>query len=81
MFWFWSLISQVLQWTQICELMTNLAPSPADSILSATMGDDPVQRYTVALKIAIELKNTGRLQPVDEWMVTKLQKLLEEAKS
>ena len=45
----------------------------------AGMGDQSVMRYRAALKIVLELRDSGRLQPVDAWMVAELEELLAQA--
>ncbi len=46
----------------------------------AELGDDAKQRYQNALAIARALKDDGRMQPVDFWMIEELEKRLAAAK-
>ena len=45
----------------------------------ADAGDDPVSHYGKALAIARELERSGRLAPVDVWMVSALESRLKDA--
>ena len=44
----------------------------------AQLGDKPAERYREALNIAQALYDSGRLQPRDEWMLTDLERRLNE---